>query len=182
MKRKAVRIKARERRTNSGLRTGDADHEPGMVAPAAPLRVKRRALFGRRSSTLERLRERNARVQAKRQAAREANEESKFKSHVPPEWMAGHRFCLPKDAQKQHEAAKAAQHVQDHRVCWMDLRRVQAEDEDWVKAGHKKRMKWLSKSKHIDRTSFSALSVDTAMAVLSMSTADQLRLRRHGGW
>ena len=36
---------------------------------------------------------------------------------------------------------------------------------------------------HINRTSFSALMVNNALAVLcNETTADQLSLRRHGGW
>ena len=103
-------------------------------------------------------------------------------SYLPPGWMADHVFKLPADARAQHARAMAAPTLHDHEVSWVSLRRAQAEDEERVKNGHKKRMRWLTATKHINRTSFSALSVDAAMAVLNMSTADQLRLRRRGWW
>ena len=45
-----------------------------------------------------------------------------------------------------------------------------------------KMMRWLTEAKHIKRTSYAALKVDLALAVISIPTADQLRLRRRGGW
>lgn len=59
---------------------------------------------------------------------------------------------------------------------------VQGEDEERQQNGEKKRLRGLTTAKHIRRTSFSALKVDTAVAVLNISIADALRLRRHGGW
>ena len=120
--------------------------------------------------------------QAARRAARERRLDKDDVSFVPPAWLKDHVFKLPADAAAQHARAKGALALNDHQVGWADLRRVQAIDEQHLRSGHKKRMRWLTTNKHINRTSYSQLSVDVAMAVLSLSTADQLRLYRRGHW
>ena len=56
------------------------------------------------------------------------------------------------------------------------------EDERRCQEGHRKRMRWLTTVRDMDRTGFSALKVDPAVHVMDPRTADQLRLRRHGFW
>ena len=72
-------------------------------------------------------------------------------------------------------------HAKQHKLVRI-LRKVQAEDEARLQRGKKKRMRKLTTSKHINRTSYAALKVDLAMHILNAEIADQLRLRRHGGW
>ena len=43
-------------------------------------------------------------------------------------------------------------------------------------------MRWLTTAQHINRTGFSRMKVGLAIDVCSIKTANQLRLRRHGGW
>jgi hypothetical protein len=43
-------------------------------------------------------------------------------------------------------------------------------------------MPWLTTARDINRTGFTQLSVGAAVHVACKPTADQLRLRRHGGW
>jgi hypothetical protein len=112
----------------------------------------------------------------------QAEKDDEPKSYVPPEWLCDHIFKLPADAKEQHERAKKAKSVVMHDICWADLKRVQAVDEARLRKGHKKRIKWLTTAKHMERTSYSQLSVDVALAVLSLPTADQLRLYRRGHW
>ena len=168
-KRRAVRVKSREARRNSGQAPTDE-----MVSGG------KRGLFGVRKGlrkwSLSRARaEAGARQQSGGHAAA-------IFSYVPPAWLSDHIFRLPADAEVQHAAAMKAPQLNDHAVRWSLLREAQAEDEARLQAGHKKRMPWLTTAKHINRTSYSQLSVDVAMAVLSLNTADQLRLRRHGYW
>ena len=59
---------------------------------------------------------------------------------------------------------------------------MQREDEARLQQGKKKRMRKLTTSKHINRTSYAALKVDLALHIFSLEIAGQLRLRRHGGW
>ena len=103
-----------------------------------------------------------------------------------PAWLAAHRFLLPAHAEATHaaalEAARQGALEQPHPVRWSILRKVQAEDEARLQRGKKKRMRKLTTSKHINRTSYAALKVDLAMHILNAEIADQLRLRRHGGW
>ena len=106
-----------------------------------------------------------------------------------PAWLDDHRFLLPRDgepggsAEARHRRALAdpARRL-EHRVRWSILRAVQAEDEQRLQRGLKKRMRKLTTAKHINRTSYSALKVDIAVHVLSKDVADQIRLRRYGGW
>ena len=45
-----------------------------------------------------------------------------------------------------------------------------------------RRMRWLTTATHINRTGFSRMKVGLAIDVCKIDTANQLRLRRHGGW
>lgn len=104
---------------------------------------------------------------------------------APPSWLAEHRITLPADAEAQHAAALIAASTAlgpGHHVRWATLRYVQAEDEARLRRGNKKFMRKLTTAKHINRTSYAALKVDLALHILSLEVADQLRLRRHGGW
>ena len=132
-KRKFTRIKEREARTNSGV------HGSGDGRVRASIGKKGKGLFGKALGVGSFFQKRRA-IQAKRQQAREAA----VVSYVPPEWLKDHMFKLPADAEEQHKRAMADPVLHDHRVCWMDLRRVQAVDEKHLQTGHKKRMKWLS--------------------------------------
>ena len=69
-----------------------------------------------------------------------------------------------------------------HTVTWRTLREMQSEDEERVQRGHKKRMRWMCAAEHIKRTSYTCMKAGHALRVLSMDTANQMRLRRHGGW
>ena len=175
-KRKALSIREREKRTNSGLQ-GARDNQ--VLAAQVPVQKKKRkskSMFTKLSAIGK------FRSSPEARAAMRAKGAPAPGSIVPPAWLEAHRFTLPADAQAQHAQAKAAASVLVHEVIWMQLRRVQAEDEARLQEGKKKRMKWLSTSKHIERTSFSQLSVDGAMAIANLATADQIRLLRHGGW
>ena len=68
------------------------------------------------------------------------------------------------------------------RLAWSQLAKAQLEDEEMLRHAGKQRMKWLSRSRDINRTSFSALKVDVALHVMCMPTVNQLMLRRHGLW
>jgi len=69
-----------------------------------------------------------------------------------------------------------------HPATWELLRTAQAEDEARLRHNHPKRMKKLTTAKHMNRTSYSALKVDIALHIFDLEVANQLRLRRHGGW
>jgi hypothetical protein len=99
-----------------------------------------------------------------------------------PQWLAGHRILLPADAEQRHAAAMADPSPISHALVWEHLREAQDEDEQNCRNARKRRMKWLTKARDINRSSYSSLKVDPALHVLSVATADQLRLRRHGGW
>ena len=99
-----------------------------------------------------------------------------------PSWVADHRIILPVDWEQQHTVLMLQSEVELHKLAWSQLRRAQVEDEMRCQSGHKKRMPWLTTARDIDRTAFSSLKVDPAIHVLRLDTADQLRLRRTGGW
>ena len=69
-----------------------------------------------------------------------------------------------------------------HSPTWRVLREVQAEDELLGQYFLPKRMHHLTAAQHIKRTSFTCMKVGPALRVLSLDTANQFRLRRHGGW
>ena len=56
------------------------------------------------------------------------------------------------------------------------------EDEARGQQGGMRRMRWLTVAQHVNRTSYSCMKVNLAVAVLKPETADQLQLRRLGGW
>ena len=103
---------------------------------------------------------------------------------APPAWLKQHRIRLPTDWRARHDAAMKlpAWRAKFHTVTWRTLREMQSEDEERVQRGHKKRMRWMCAAEHIKRTSYTCMKAGHALRVLSMDTANQMRLRRHGGW
>ena len=99
-------------------------------------------------------------------------------------WLAGHRIRLPAFAEQQHAAwlKRHAAAVMWDKVTWRILREVQAEDEARARRMEGKRMPHLTTAQHIRKTGFSCMKVGPALRVLSLDTANQMRLRRHGGW
>jgi len=95
---------------------------------------------------------------------------------APPSYVR--RVLLPANAEQLHAAALAAAADSAYPAVWQQLRAAQAEDAQRLLP----RMRWLRTKEHINRTSFAALKVNNALAVLCNETADQLSLRRHGGW
>ena len=155
---RAVRTKAREVRRIAGLRPSDEIIKGGKQGLYGVIKGGRRC------------------------TVKQGGTKVGMVSYVPPAWLSGHVFRLPADAEAQHAAAMKQPGLHDHAVRWSVLREAQAEDEARLQRGHKKRMPWLTTAKHMVRKKVTQLSVDVAMAVLSLSTADQLRLRRHKGW
>ena len=103
---------------------------------------------------------------------------------APPAWLKQHRIRLPTDWRARHSAAMKlpAQRAKWHKITWRILREMQSEDEERVRRGHKKRMRFVCAAEHIRRTSYTCMKVGHALRVLSMDMANQMRLRRHGGW
>ena len=199
-RRKAKRVAALEERRNSGTRADDAD------GPAAPKKGKEEEErcrsgsgpggHGARTCTPA-VPAAQAAAMVPAVAAPAAPAAAQAVAMVPaipapvapaaataqgPQWLADHRIVLPADAEARHARAMAGPQQTVHRVRWSIFRKVQQEDEARLQRGKKKRMRKISTAKHINRTSFSALKVDIAIHVLSTDVADQLRLRRHGGW
>ena len=180
-RRKAKRVAALEERRNSGTRADDAD------GPAAPKKGKKEkgAAAGATPAAMALapappvVPEAQAAAMVPAVAAPVAPAAATAQG---PQWLADHRIVLPADAEARHARAMAGPQQTVHRVRWSIFRKVQKEDEARLQRGKKKRMRKISTAKHINRTSFSALKVDIAIHVLSMDVADQLRLRRHGGW
>jgi len=101
-----------------------------------------------------------------------------------PGWLDEHRILLDHTAVKiRHAAAMAAPKFQVHHLEWRTLKKIQAEDEDRSRlTGCWRRMRWLTAAQHMNKTGFSRMKVGLSLNILCIKTANQLRLRRHGGW
>ena len=189
-RRKARRLKEIEKSRNSGTLAGDDDQV------AAPGPSKRKRDITTEATGARRKKKCKTKTKKQKEKPSEGGHEGGDEpqggddgrgephvSRVDPEWLV--RWRLPADAKEQHAAAMKAEkpaRARAHPVLWAQLKQAQAEDEAWLRAGHKRRIPKLTEAQHMKRTGFSALKVNLAIHVLSMDVANQLQLRRRHMW
>ena len=91
-------------------------------------------------------------------------------------------ISLPADFDSRHAAVMASRQMPPtYPILWQTLRALVEKDETASREQQRpRRMRWLTVSKHMNKTGFSRMKVGLAMDTLSFGTADMLELDSYG--